>query len=177
MSEQWKNGAYILNADDFVGVEFSSEEATPTEQLNRQEHTMWQEIHECERKLNIPQGDCLVEMNAMGLAQYQPKKGVTPEQIEKAHTYLRDFVSQRSPDRIPLSVIERLCSVYPEQTVFSMMSQNEKEVFIDCVEISLDYSEPVSKTEYRLYQMATKERETHAKQKPTAKRESRDMLR
>lgn len=102
--------------------------------INQQHHAMWQEIHEYERKFNIPEENCLVEMNSMGPAQYQPKEGVTPEQIEKANTYLHDFEAQRSPNIVPLSEIERLCSVYPEQVVFSMLERYEKEGFIDYVE-------------------------------------------
>ncbi len=152
VEEQWRAGEHILDAEKFTGVTFSCASDT---QAHKE---LCQSVHDYESRLGITADGSLVEMNSMGLAQFQPKKNVTPEQIESANTYLHDFETQRSPNAVSLSDIENLCSVYPERVVFMMLTQSEKEGFIDYAEQALDYSGQISDTDYRLYQMAIEER-------------------
>lgn len=64
-----------------------------TDGLNEQHHQMWQAIHEFESKNGVPQEECLVEMNKFGIAQWQPKDNITPEQIEAAY---KDILNEES---------------------------------------------------------------------------------
>lgn len=170
VTEQWENSEHILSDEDFVGAEFSAVQSVSEEQenqndmhsLNEQHTAMWQAIHEYERRFGISADDCLVEMNHMGLAQYQPKDSVTPEQIEKANAYLHDFEAARVPNGVPIDVIGRLCTVYPERVVFSMLEQCEKEGLIGYVEQCWDCFESPDDIESRLYQMAIEEREAQS---------------
>lgn len=170
VAEQWENSEHILSDENFVGAEFSAVQSVSEEQgnevdmrsLNEQHTAMWQAIHEYECRFGIAAEDCLVEMNPMGLAQYQPKDGVTSEQIEKANAYLRDFEAQRAPNVSPISEIARLCTVYPERVVFSMLNQCEKEGLIGYVEQCWDCFDPAGKTECNLYHMAIEERDAQS---------------
>lgn len=170
VAEQWENSEHILSDENFVGAEFSAVQSVSEEQgnevdmrsLNEQHTAMCQAIHEYERRFGIAAEDCLVEMNPMGLAQYQPKDSVTPEQIEKANAYLHDFEAARVPNGVPIDVIGRLCTVYPERVVFSMLEQCEKDGLIGYVEQCWDCFESPDDIESRLYQMAIEEREAQS---------------
>lgn len=152
VEEQWRAGEHILDAEKFTGVTFTC--ASDTQAYKE----LCRSVHDYESRLGITPIESLVEMNPMGLAQFQPKKNAAPEQIESARIYLRAFEAQRSPNAVSISAIENLCSVYPERVVFTMLTQSEKEGFIDYAEQALDYSGQISDWEYRLYQMAVEER-------------------
>lgn len=183
VTEQWENSEHILSDEDFVGAEFSAVQSVSEEQenqndmhsLNEQHTAMWQAIHEYERRFGISADDCLVEMNPMGLAQYQPKDGVTPEQIEKANAYLHDFEAARVPNGTPIDEIGRLCTVYPERVVFSMLEQCEKDGLIGYVEQCWDCFEPPDDIEYNLYQMAIEERDAQTAAEAMAENMSAGM--
>lgn len=170
VTEQWGNSEHILSDENFAGVDFSAVQSVSEEQenevdmrsLNEQHTAMCQAIHEYECRFGISVDACLVEMNPMDLAQYQPKDGVTSEQIEKANAYLHDFAAARAPNVTPISEIERLCTVYPERVVFSMLEQCEKEGLIGYVEQCWDCFEPAGEIDCRLYQMAIEERDAQS---------------
>lgn len=183
VAEQWENSEHILSDENFVGAEFSAVQSVSEEQgnevdmrsLNEQHTAMCQAIHEYERRFGISADDCLVEMNHMGLAQYQPKDSVTPEQIEKANAYLHNFETARVPNGTPIDEIGRLCTVYPERVVFSMLEQCEKDGLIGYVEQCWDCFEPPDDIEYNLYQMAIEERDAQTAAEAMAENMSAGM--
>ncbi len=171
--QKWKDSEYILDAETFAGVTFTCVSDTQTHK------ELWQSVHDYECQLDIPPDACLVKMNRKGLLQWEAKDTVTPDQIEKAYAYLRDFVSERSPNSVNIGAIDNLCTVYPELVVYTVLTQSEKQALIDYVEQVLDLSYHPSATEYRLYQMAVQEEGASSapKKQPVAKNKQPVILR
>lgn len=121
-------------------------------------HEMFQSLHEYESKFQIPEKECLVEMN-QSLNRWQPKVGFSIEKIENVQCLFSKFEIQRKPNSIQIKTIEDLCEHYSDKTVFSILNADEKSAFIDAVEIKKDWSEHISETENSLYNMATIEQQ------------------
>ncbi len=171
--QKWRNSEYILDAEAFTGVTFTCVSGIQTHK------ELWKSVHDFECQLDIPPDACLVEMNRYGLPQWEAKDTVTPDQIEKAYAYLREFVSERSPNSVNIGAIDNLCTVYPEQAVYAVLTQSEKQGLIDYVEQVLDLSYHPSATEYHLYQMAVQEKgeSLEHKKQPMTKSKQPDILR
>lgn len=147
--KRWRASEYVLTADDFKRVAFSAD--------IRDNHDLWQSVHDYESQLNIPPEDSLVEMNKKGLLQWEAKDGVTPEQIENAYTYLSEFALDRADNSVNVSAVDKLCRVYSKTAVLAILSSQEKGCLQAYVDNALVFSETPIQSAFELCRLMRSE--------------------